>query len=650
MTQADLILQREWLMVLPLLLILLVPGLGGGVAFARRARLSLAHAVSIGFAGGIAWISMLAIVSFYARWSLGVVQWGYLAAVPFSLVLLADTGRRARLERKSLSDDERLERRVRSGWQGFVLAAVAAVAAALQQPWWFGTPDGLFHLAATRSLLATGRPIVTDPFFGTASTMPDSSAGMWNTVQAVVVRTMGVDPASAYLGLTASAAFVVVLAFWVLAYEVGASRWSATWATLAYFCFAWYTDFRAFAYPNKVSISLAFITIALFVRLATRPQRLIVIVAGIAGFATLAVHLASGELVLVCGAAIAITLGAVGLLRRDSEARDRARKGALAVLSALGLAVLLELPTLYPRVVALSGSDVLGADSFLYAGGDLIRGILGIRMVTPGGFGFGGAWLFWLTFAVGVVAIVVLVRSDSPRTAAVLPLIGLVHVLTIFPLVSTPALGFSSYMVARMVELLRCSPYIALAWAWGRMPGRIRPYTRTLGAALLIAALATQWGYIVSTYRQGEGWERRGYIFSIADAQARDIRKAWGFDALFKMREIFGDEYPLVIAEPLTGYHLMGLEDVAVVASMPTHTPVFMPRDEVKRRQIDMAWFFNEHATNADRAKMLETYPARYVFVWKQYSGMATTAAIHGMPELRVLVDTPAVTLLEVVR
>jgi len=647
-TQADLILQREWLMVLPVLLILLVPGLGAGVAFARRTRLSLAHAVSIGFAGGVAWIAMLAIVSFYAGWSLSVVQWGYLAAVPVSLVLVADTGRRVRLERKVLTADERLERQVRTGWQGLALATVAAVAAAVQQPWWFGTPDGLFHIAATRSLLATGRPIVTDPFFGTSSNLPDSTAGMWNTVQAVVVKTMGVDPASAYLGLTASAAFVVVLAFWVLAYEVGASRWSATWATLAYFCFAWYTDFRTFAYPNKVSIALAFVTIALFVRLATRPQRPIVIAAGISGFATLAVHLASGELVLLCGGAIAITLGLVAFMRRDAEAKSRGRKGAIAVLSALGLAVLLELPTLYPRVAALRGSTVIGQDSFLYAGEDLHRLALGIRVVVPGGFGFGGAWLFWLTFAIGVAAIVVLVKSDSPRTAAALPLIGLVHMITLFPLMSTPALWFSSYMVARMVELLRCSPYIALAWAWGRLPGQMRPWTRALGAALVIAAIATQWGYIVSTYWQGEGWQRRGHIFSVADAQERDIRKAWGFDALFSMREIFGDEYPLVIAEPLTGYHLMGLEDIAVVASLPTHTPVFMPRDEVDQRQTDMAWFFNEHATNEDRAEMLETYPARYVFVWKQYSGMQTTREIQEMPELKVLIDTPAVTLLEV--
>jgi len=650
-TQADVILRREWLLVLPVLAILVVPGLGAGMAFARRMRLSLAHAVSVGFAGAVAWIAMLSIVAFYAGWSLAVVQWGYLVALPFSLALIADTIRRQVLERRVRNaDGSESPRRIVSSWPGFVLAFVAGIVASIQQPWWFGTPDGLFHIAATRSLLATGRPIVTDPFFGTASSLPDSTAGMWNTVQAVVVRVLGVDPASAYLGLTAAAAFVLVLGFWVLAYEVGASRWAASAATLAYFVFAWYTDFRNFAYPNKVSIALAFTTIALLVRLASDQDRRLVVAAGITGFATLAVHLASGELVLLCGGAIAVTLAA-GMLRKAPESRARARAGTLAVLSALGLAVLLELPTLYPRVAALRGSTVIGQDSFIWAGEDLLTGWLGMRIVVPGGFSFGGAWLFWITFAIGVLAIVVLIKSESPRTAAVLPLIGLVHVITVFPPVSTPALAFSSYMVARMVELLRCAPYLALAWAWGRMPARPRPLARALGAALLVAAIATQWGYIVSTYCQGEGVARRGYIFSVADAQRRDIRKTWGFDALFTMREQFGDEYPLVIAEPLTGYHLMGLETVAVVASMPTHTPVFMPRDEVRRRYMDMTWFFNEHATAADRVELLEAYPdARYVFVWKQYSGLATTKAIQAMPELTIVLDTPTVTLLEIER
>lgn len=649
MTQAELILQREWMLVLPVLALLFVPGLGGAVAFARRLRLDAGYVALLAFAFGVAWIATLSITVYFVGWSLSVVQWGYLAAVPVSAALLFDAWRRARSERASHTRGEAVERRMGPAWQGFVLASAAAVAAAIQQPWWFGTPDGLFHIAATRSLLATGRPLVTDPFFGTNSSVPDSTAGMWNTVQAVVSKTLTVDPASAYLALTAAAAFAVVLAFWVLANEVSRSHWAATWASLAYFTLAWYTDFRNFAYPNKVSIALAFLSIALFVRMATKPHKLLTVAAGIAGFSTLAVHLASGELVLLCGGAIAIVLGLFAMWRRDPVQRAQARAGALGVASSLGLAVLLELPTLYPRVAALQGSTVIGSDSFLYAGEDLIR-VLGMRVVLPGGFGFGGPWLFWMTLAIGIVAILVALKSDSPRTAAVLPLIGLVHVITLFPPVSTLALSFSSYMVARMVELLRCSPYIALAWAWGRVPLATRALSRILGTALLVAALITQWGYVVSTYVQGEGIQRRGYIFSVADAQSRDIRAAWGFDALFKMREIFGDEYPTVVAEPLTGYHLMGLETVAVVASLPTHTPVFMSRDEVSDRSIDMTWFFNEHATAAERAELLEKYEGEYVFVWKQYSGLVTTRAIQAMPQLEMLIDTPTVTLLRVMR
>ncbi len=635
------ILLREWLLVLPILLVLLCPWLGMAAYIRDRHEMSVAHTVMIAFGAGVAWVALLATVAYYVGWSLSFVTVGYLVVLPISLLLSIRVARTPRPQARSRD----------GGWQGIALGAVAAVVAGLQQSPWYGTPDAFYHLAAIRSLLATGRPIVTDPFFGTASNLPDASAGIWNTMQAVVVSVLGVDPASAYVGFTACAAFFVVLAFWVLAYEVSDSRLSAALATVAYFTFAWYTDFRAFAYPNRVALALALSAVATFLMIARKPSKPPIAVAAAMTFATLAVHLAAGQLVAVVGASMLLILAVLAYAWRRSESAGEVRGVARALLIALVVAGALALPTLYPRTLALKGSTMLGQDAFLFGGEDLIRGWWGMLFVRPGGYAFGGALLFWLTFLVGVLAVAELVRRRSLRAAMALPLIGLAHLLMLFPPISTPALSFSTYMVARIVELLRFSPYVALAWAMGRIESGLRPWARTLGIAIMIAAAATQWGYVVSTYWQGQGLPRNGSAYSITEAHRRDVRLAWGFDSVFRMRTIFADEYPLVIADPFAGYHLMGLEPVAVVASLPSHTPAFMASEEVDRRSEDMTWFFGEHATLDERTELLERYgEARYVFVWKKRTGRVPTAEIAAMPQLKMVLDGPAVMLFEIER
>lgn len=641
------ILLREWVLVLPVLFALVGPWLGMGLSLADRHDMSFAHGLMIAFGAGVAWAAILASVAHYAGWGLGVVALGYFSALPVSIVLMIRRLRRPKPIGATNADEGAA---AHTGWQGLALASVAGLVAGLQQSPWYGTPDAFYHLAATRSLLATGRPIVTDPFFGTASRVPDASAGIWNTVQAIIARVMGVDPASAYLGFTVSVAFFVVLFFWILAFEVGRSRWSASLATLAYFGLAWYTDFRASAYPNRVGLALAFASMVMFLVLTRRQDRLLIAVAAGLTFATLAIHLAAGQLVAVTGVALLIVYSVLWVAWRRTDAASGVWNAAMAQLAALAVAGVLALPTLYPRMAAISGSSLAGQDAFVFGGEDLIRGWFGV-VVQPGGFAFGGPVLFWLTFLVGVLVIVELVKHRSLGSAATLPLIGLAHTLMLFPPVSTPALSFSTYMVARIVELLRFSPYIALAWSMGVIQSRVRSWARGLGVAILVVALVTQWGYVVSTYWQGEGTPRRGSAYSVLEAQRRDVRLTWGFDAVFRMRSIFGNEYPLVIADPFAGYHLMGLEPVAVVASLPSHTPVFMDRGEVDRRSADMTRFFGEHATESQRAEILERYgDARYVFVWKKRTGRLPTAEIAAMPQLKVVFDGPAVMLFEIER
>lgn len=605
---------REWFLLLPVLALLFIPGLGPAWLFSRRRDLSIPWLLSLSFSWGVSWCAVLAMGAWLLRLGLDVVVWGYAAAIPGSIALIWRDVRRNGLPK----DSDR-------GLQGLVAAAVAWVVAAVQGPWWFGTSDNFFHIAASRSLLTTGRPIVTDPFFGLESRIPDSTAGMWNTVQAVITRLVFMDIAFAYRALTAASALAVVLAFWVLVREVAGRDSAATIATVGYFVAAWYTDLRAFAYPNKVSIALAFVTVALAFRIVSERRRSWMFAASGAGLATLAVHLASGQIQLLCMMGIAIAVGVLSIVRKDSEERRLDRKAALMIVASICLMVLPALPTLFARVMALKGSLVLGEDSFIWAGDQIKSGVLGIRYVTPGGFDFGGPLLFWLTLVAAVFAIVYSVRTGSRRAASAVPLMCTAHVITLFPLVSTPWLIASSYMLARMVELLRFSPFIAIAFVLGTIEvDGMRRYGRVLGSLILAIAIVQSFPYTLSTYAQGEGSVRRGAIWSIPEARARDMRKAYGYAEIAQMRRLVGNTYPTVVSDPDSAYHLMGLVPVAVVPSLPTHTPVFIDRNEVADRVADMEEFFAPGTSDVRRAEILDHYGADYVFFRLYISGYQT--------------------------
>ncbi|MBU4556362.1 MAG: hypothetical protein KJ747_05780 [Actinobacteria bacterium] len=630
---------REWFLVLPVLALLFVPGLGPAWVFSRKSGLSLPWALSLAFSWSVAWCSLLAMGAFLLHLQLDVVIWGFALAVPVSLALI---WRDVRANGVPSTMDR--------GLPGLATAAVAWVVAAVQGPWWFGTSDNFFHIAASRSLIATGRPIVTDPFFGLESRIPDSTAGMWNTVQAVIARLVFMDIAFVYRALTAASAFAVALAFWVLLREISGRDFPATIATVAYFVAAWYTDLRAFAYPNKVSIALAFITIALTLRVVSDPRAKWVVATAAAGLSTLAVHLASGQIQLLCMAGICVSVGALSLVRKDAEERRGARRAVLLVIASIGLMILPALPTLFARVMALKGSLVLGEDSFIWAADQIKSGPFGMRFVEPGGFDFGGPLLFWLTLALAVFAIVYAVRTGSRRAAAAVPLMCTAHVITLFPLVSTPWLLASSYMLARMVELFRFSPFLAIAFALGTLElDSMRRLARVLGWVLLAAALVVSLPYTLSTYVQGEGTVRRGAIWSVAEARERDMRKAYGYAEIAQMRRLLGNSYPTVASDPDSAYHLMGLVPVAVVPSLPTHTPVFIDRGDVAARTSDMNEFFEAGTSRARRAEILDHYDADYVFFRRYISGYQTRDELLADPEMyEVLVRNDDIMLMRV--
>lgn len=645
MSQATLITLREWALALPVMGLLFLPGLGPAWVFGRRRSLSAPWILLLSFAWGVAWTSLVAISAYLAQGTLTFVVWAYLATIPVSIAFLArDIVKHGRPGKLKIEP------------QGLGIAAAAWIVSIVQGPQWFGTPDNYYHLAASRSLIATGRPIVTDPFFGLQTRVPDATAGMWNTLQAVISKITLTDVASVYAGLTAFSAFVVVLAFWLLAREVSLSRTAASVATVVYIIASWYTDFRPFGYPNRVSIALAFTALAIMVRVATKAEWGWVLAMGVTGLSGLAVHLASGQMELLSAGGAMVSCALLSFVPLPAKERRAARFAALR----LGLGILLMLapvsPVLIGRIAAVFNSEVIGADSYGLTDGQVLSGPWGIHIVTPGGFNFGGAGLFWLTLAISAIALVYALRSGDRRTAVMLPIVLMAPLLTTLPPLSTWMLNFSSYIVGRMADIFRFAPYLAAAWglgilrSWPRRSSVVR-LARILSVLVLVVALFTAAPFVVSTYAQGKGSVRKGAIWSVPESWKRDMRKVFGFSMIFEMREIVGKTYPRVLADPDTSYHLMGLVPVTVVATLPTHTPVFLPSQDVIARNLDVQRFFEPQTTHRERAAILARWDVDYVMVRQYIVGAAASRAILDDTDLfQPLVSNGDITFLRVNR
>ena len=595
----DLILLKEWGMVFAVFPLLLLPGLGPAQALVRRQKLSLAWLLLLAAGFTFAVDALIEMLAYYVGAGFTMVLWGHVLAMIVSGVWFIR-------QRHKPSTFEKV------GLSGMALAFIAACAALLQEPWWVGDPDTYHHLAAARSLLATNAPLVTDPFFGTGSTLIDAASGSLHPVMAVISRLTATDMATGYAALTAFGAAFMVLGFWVFAQEVLSSRRAADLSTILYVIGVWFTDFRAFAYPNRLSLGLAFVAMALIVRLARGTSRDIFIASGAIGFATVSMHLGSAELVLLVGVAIGFGILVFGLIERGDARRSHIRAGG-RVLAALTLIAVSAAPVLYPRIVSLQGTSVLGSDSFRNATEEILRLPFGLRVVEPGGFGFGGGTIFWVTLA---LALLILGRSMKTRRSDDIALASVLLVfpaITLFPPISTVALGVSSYMVARMVVLLRFVTYLALAWPIAVLVDGRRRFALGLGALVLTVVIAAP--YLTSTYIQGAGLPRIGQSRSIPFAKANDVRASFGRDVIGAVRDAAGDDYPCVLASQMSGYHLMGLSTVTVVASLPAHSPVFMPAKEAQTRRDDVDRFFEAGATPAERARIADAYDAEYVFV-----------------------------------
>lgn len=628
----ELLLFKELVLTPAVFVLALAPGVGFALWMARRVRSDWASMALFSWTGTVAVVSVAAALAHVLRLGLWFVLAAAVAAVLGSIAYGARTFVRAR------------------GWPrfegspaAFAVPALAALLAGWERPWFGATVDTFYHLAAARSLLVTGRPLVTDPFHGTATRVLDPTSGVLHTFLALLSRTLSVDPATLYFGLTVLGAALVTLAFWTLAKTLARSDLAATVATAVWVFGAWYADFRMFAQPNRISLSLAFFAAALLVRLMREPKPALTAAFVLAAFGAATTHLAAAQLVLLLGLALLAFAGVYAFLEPRRE-RGVVRRVAVA----LGLSALAAAPVVGARVLALKGSSVIGEESYRYIGDQILHLPLGIRLVTPGGFGFGGPWLFWLTLAVAAFALAELRRRPDVVTLAVLAVLVLPAGLLFDPVVTTVALRASSYMTYRMADLLRAVPYLGVAWALAAFrPPRV-PARAVLGGVAALTALAVALPYLAFTFFPGRGRVRFGHAYPVAVSQEWDYRAYWGTRNLAKLGRRFAGRYPLVAGQREVTFYLMGLQDIAVLGALPTHSPAYIDVRSGERRRRDNDRLIAPETPLAERRAIVERWGVDYVALGDTPEQREALESLLAQPTLfRLAFDSPRLHVLE---
>jgi hypothetical protein len=597
---------REWLMTPLVILLAVLPGLGFAAVVARRIRLSWPETIVASFAFSVAMTSVVATACYLARLRLDVVLAAYLAFIPVSLWFFVKEYRGGHLRKPTA---ERA---------GLILAGVTALAAMIERPWFRSGADTFYHLAATRSLLATQRALVTDPFHGTGIGVLDPTSGVWHTIQAIMSRALFTDIATLYLGVTALGAGMIVLAFWVLARRVGGNAKAATIATVAMVAVAYHFDFRVMAYPKHLSEALLFFGIAALARLLDEPRWPDVALAAVVGVATTTMHLAAAEFLFLAGGFIMLALGFGAVMER--AARDERYWGRQLGMTAcaLGLTAAASVPILLPKVGALSGSSVIGADSFLRLS-DHVMTIGNVDIVRFGGMYTGGPLLFFAMLVLIAFTLPAAYRDRDPHALAAVALMAMIPLVLNDPVLTPFALHFSSYMTSRMAALMRFMPFVGIAWALGKaLPGRERLMPRLAAAAIALALVgagpdlvSTATGFYVP------GFERGLDVYGLGATLTMDIRASWGVETIEKIRRVVGDGYPVVAAEPHTSYYIAGILPVSVVATQISHSPAAIEVVDGPQRRADMEEFFASYTSASTRRALVRRYHIRYVVIWK---------------------------------
>ena len=630
----------------------ILPGLPLAWGIVRRAKWDPLAILPLSFAATLAFAGLVGVTGRMMGFDLALASWLFIGVATLSGVGGVWYGLRAPTDAPATSDTVAApSRRIRFGWQGLVLGTIAGATALWQHPWIAFTTDTFYHLAAVRSLIATGRTMVTDPMHGTDATALDATSGLYHTWLAMVARVAAEPVELLLVGATALGAAMVIWAMWVLAERVSGSPWAATFATTGFAVFSLYSDFRMFGYPNRLSLALVFIALLALMDLAEENYRPAAIALGVSGFAVLGVHMGSAAFVGVVAAMFVLWWAVWGVVNRKEEG---AFKPFLRLAIPLLILLLVASPVIVSKLPSVLSSEIFTGDIPLKARETALLFITdSILVVRPGVFVGGGAVAFWATLGAAVLAGIGAFRFRRREDLPIVALLGVPALLLFNPPVTSLAVAVTYYTFARVALLLGFIPWLALAWVSAeafRSAGKRRVIVGLLAVAIVLSEAIVMWGPTKVTWVRVEDQMRVGESYTVFESREADVRNGWG-DALWDVKVALGDGYPRVAADPETGYYLAGLAPVSIVAAPRSHSPLVVELVDGPARREDMGRLTDPATSEEDRRTILERYEADYVVLspGTGNDALAYESMLQQSDLFEIVVDTRRLVLFRVV-
>ncbi len=527
----------------------------------------------------------------------------------------------------------------------FTIWLVTGVLALWERAWMAPNMDVFYHIAAARSLLYFDRVMVTDPFYGVGSNLPDPTSGAANSLLGMSSAVSGIDPAALWAGFNVLAALMVPAVFWMLFRQLRAPRTGAIAATLALTFLATSADFRFAGYPNQFGVSLTIVALA-GLAAAVRGRKAGWPIALIGTVAAASTHTGVALTLIAVSGVVAVGMA---LYARFAEADREVRLHLVRrVWVVCGSMMLVGLVSVAPRLWFVSGAGAEGGFAPAQSSGLATAGLyrlFGIGLLYDPEVAFGGGVIV-IVMGTAVAALTlwasVKERNDLAALAAI---VALVPVAVGFNPVLTPILAaISPYITWRMLTLMRYAPYLALPLAWDQQ--------RALTRVALIGAIVVT---LPSLHMQFSGEPpvsiRPGVInVSIWDGWTFDFRSGANAKMIGAVAGVFGDEWPTVATDPMTGYGIGGLVPCHPVAITSVHAPLFL---EVTRegdaRRKDMAALLGDNTGSAMRERIVRRYDVDYVLLWPgRVNDEARRKIVEDTDTFEVVYDYRKATLLRV--
>ena len=601
----------------------LAPGLVPAIALARRLRLRADETVLAALAISTSTAGIASLVCHYLRLPL----W---AAAAITLAAAIGLAWRFRSALRRLAPAAPHASRPRLAAAASFIAAAAAWAVSAFEGTWFGyASDAFYHVAAVRTLVDRGLPVVTDPLYGTSSRALDVAAGAWHSMLAMVALVTRMPADVLWMGLSSFVTAMFVLGFFALARRISGRTWAAAVATGTWAMAALLLDTRLIVMPQTGGLVFVFTMVLGLLAVAEYPTPAASSLAVVAGVAAVLTHLGVGELSMIV---LAVACGAMLVLARtDPRGSDSHRVGAVApMLRTAAVTLAIVAVPLAQRLWVVAHSWILSPQASYLRDYAVVVPVLGVMPRLAWAAGRATSWYGWplaaaavaLTLATDLLLLGMAVtawRSREPSRVVATAFAGLAFLLLRLPLFSWLLSSVAAYMTVRLLLLVAFCPYLVLAWALAqsRAVGGWRASLRPFAIGVCVFAVVASLPGVRSTFVDDPSTLRRGEGAGVATMFSRDIRYEWGADAIARVRAAVGTGYPLVASDIYTGYELAAVEPIAVVAVPGTHSPFFMEgaSREGGRRRRDMRAFMRPAATEARRRSVLARYRPAYVAV-----------------------------------